>query len=288
MRIFVFIRNKHFLIRFLPYCVVCLVLLVAGECPLLPSAFERKTESEKEPEAFWQKKKMREWSVQDVQQLLYNSPWAKTGKITVSIKTLGNVIPESRVAVGMVRNMTVKSCCRTIELSVPNQNSEPETGNLSDAGEKGVAESSRDWTFSTRVLWFSSLSLRRAILRQREIQGVSMEHASAALAPSNDIVLALSGTFLNLLKGISLSEFKKIAYLKSAKGPKQKLVPVDYVPAQSGGDPMAFLIFPKNLEGKPVFQPEDGSVTLIMEGPDFRLECQFPLTAMRVDGKLDW
>lgn len=286
--IFIFIRNKQLLNWFRVWCLLGFSFLVAGEFASTPWAFEGPGSPDQESEAFWQNKKMKDWSAQQVQQFLLDSPWAKTGKITVPAKTVGNIVPESLAAVGRVKSMNAENCCRTIELSIPDQSNEPEISNFPDAPAKGFAESSRVRTFSTRVIWFSSISVRRAILRQREIQGTSMGQASAALAPSNDIVLALSGTFLNLQEGISLGALKKSAYLKSAKGSKQKLVPVDYIPPQPLGDPMAFLIFPKNLEGKPVFQPEDGPVTFMMEGPDFKLECEFLLTAMRVDGKLDW
>jgi hypothetical protein len=120
------------------------------------------------------------------------------------------------------------------------------------------------------------------------MQGMPIEQVQMALAPSNDIVLAISGTFLKLLEGLAPDEVRKISLIRISKGTKRKISPADYIPALPDVDPLAFLIFPKTLEDKPVLSREDGVVTFSMEGVDFKLECQFPLEPMVVDGKLDW
>lgn len=115
-----------------------------------------------------------------------------------------------------------------------------------------------------------------------------MQQAEAALAPSSDIVLALSGSFLKLLEGMSSNEVQTISLLRTARGAKQKLLPAEYIPANADADPMAFLIFPKTLQGKPIFSLGDGPVMFSLKGIDFELECQFLLEPMVVDGNLDW
>lgn len=286
---FIFIRNKQFLGWFLRSFLICILLNLASEFRREHLAFEGQKAEGKESAAFWSKKKTKEWSALEVQQFLHDSPWAKSGMITVPVKTVGNSGPgESQAVVGAVQRLTVETCCRTIELAASGQHEDPATLNSPDGRAKGATESSQAWTFSTRVLWFSSFNVRRAMLRQREIQGISMEQAAAALAPSNDIVLALTGSFLKLLEGLPLDEVKKASFIKAAKGSKRKLPPTDYIPAQPDADPMAFLIFPKLLGGKPTFTLEDGPVTFAVEGADFKLECQFPLDSMMVKGKLDW
>ncbi len=286
---FIFVRNKQLLYWFSRSCLFCLLLHMAGQFRPAHRASEKTAAGGKESVAFWQEKKTKEWSALEVQQFLHDSPWAKTGTITVQVKPVGNSGPgETRAVLGAVRGMTVETCCRTIELASAGQHEDPATLNSPDGRAKGATESSQAWTLTTRVLWFSSFSVRRAMIRQREIQGISMEQAAAALAPSNDIVLALSGSFTQLLKGLPLDEIKKASFIKAAKGSKRKLPPTDYIPAQPDADPTAFIIFPKLMEGKPVFTLEDGPVTFSLEGADFKLECQFALSSMVVEGKLDW
>jgi hypothetical protein len=286
---FIFDCNKQIFCDILCSFILCNLLGLCENQNLELQASEKLANAGKGSPFFWTKKKTAEWTASEVELFLRDSPWAKTGTITVQVKPVGNSGPgETRAVLGAVRGMTVETCCRTIELASAGQHEDPATLNSPDGRAKGATESSQAWTLTTRVLWFSSFSVRRAMIRQREIQGISMEQAAAALAPSNDIVLALSGSFTQLLKGLPLDEIKKASFIKAAKGSKRKLPPTDYIPAQPDADPTAFIIFPKLMEGKPVFTLEDGPVTFSLEGADFKLECQFALSSMVVEGKLDW
>jgi len=283
-----FSRNKQTYVLIIGICFAWFALNFPGEKGGWVLAAEKK-DAGKKSTPFWQKKGIQEWSPQEVQLFLQDSPWAKTERIAISIKNAGDAAPsQSPHVVGAVQMMKIESCCRTFEVPMAGSNADSATNSPGGNSLDSSKESSRTWSFSARVFWISSVSIRRAMIRQRQLQGVPMEHSEAALAPSSDFVLALSGSFLKLLEGLPSSEVKKISFIKAARGKKRKLSPAEYIPAQPDAEPMAFLIFPKTLEGKPVFSREDGIVTFSMNGIDFKLDCQFPLEQMVVDGKLDW
>jgi hypothetical protein len=285
----VFSFNKQLVYWFVELSLICNVLVPLGENRARLLASEKQGAPGKESTAFWQNKQAKEWSPQELQLFLQDSPWAKTEKIIVPVKSRGNPTPpQSTPVVGAIQMIRVETCCRTFEVPIAGQTAESTNSNLSGDTSNTSTETSGAWTFSARVLWFSSVSIRRALVRQRQMQGMPMEQVQMALAPSNDIVLAISGTFLKLLEGLPLADVRKISSIRTTKGMKRKLSPTEYIPAQPNADPMAFLIFPKTLEDKPVFSLEDGTVMFSMEGIDFKLECQFPLEPMVVDGKLDW
>jgi hypothetical protein len=235
---------------------------------------------------FWQAKRVNDWSPQELQLFLQDSPWAKTRKIEVAIENMANPAASQSAAVpGAVQMTTFSSCCRTFEVPMAGSNSETADGSRTS---DSAREPNRTWTFGARFYWFSSVSIRRAILRQRQLQGIPMEQADAALAPSNDLILAISGSVLKLLEGLPLNEVKKISVLKATRGNRNQLAPAEYIPAQGDGDPMAFLIFPKTVAGKPSFSLKDEAVVFAMKGSDFSVECQFQLEPMVINGKLDW
>ncbi len=238
---------------------------------------------------FWQEKEIKDWSSREVQLFLEDSPWAKAERITVTImKKAGPTGAQPPAVFGAIRTMRIETCCRTFEVPVAGGQ-----GNSADSTERSgsfgsVGQSGTTYTFVARVLWFSSVSIRRAILRQRELQGTPMAASESALAPSSDFVLALSGSFLKLLEGLPPEEIKAITSLRAARGTRLRLSPSDYVPALPDASPMAFLIFPKTSEDSASISPEDGPVTLAMKGADFELKCTFPLDPMMIDGKVDW
>jgi hypothetical protein len=280
--------NEHKYIWLSGICFAWLALNLSGVKSGWVSAAEKQN-VEKKSAMFWKEKGIEDWSPREVQLFLQDSPWAKTQRVTISIKnTADPTMTLSPPVVGAVQMMKFESCCRTFEVPMAGSNSDSANSSHLGSWPNSAKESSRTWTFSARVLWFSSVSLRRAMIRQRELQGVPLVQSEAALAPSSDLVLALSGPFLKLLEGLPPDEVKSISVLKAARGTERELSPAEYIPPKTDADPMAFLIFPKTLEGKPVFSREDGPVTFSMKGIDFKLECQFPLEPMVVDGKLDW
>jgi hypothetical protein len=252
------------------------------------SASEREDGGRK-PALFRQEKEIREWGPREVQMFLEDSPWSKNVRIAVSARrTEGAAPPQSPPVVGAVKTMRIESCCRTLEVPAAGGGAEPGPAPEESSALDPSKEPVRTYVFSARVLWFSSVRMRRALVRQRQMQGMPVEQAETAVAPSNEFIIALSGSFLKLLEGLSTGEIKAITFLRGARGAKTRLSPSDYVPAQPDAGPMAFLIFPKTIEDKPVFSFEDGPLTFSMRGADFELECRFPLEPMRIDGKVDW
>jgi hypothetical protein len=240
---------------------------------------------EKKPGAFWQEKEVDKWSPREILFFLQDSPWAKTVRIDVSIKTPSDAAASpSAPVVGAIQMRKIESCCRTFEVPVGGSSADAMGG-----VQPGLSnEPGRVWSFSATVTWMSSVIVRRAVIRQRQLRGLPMEQAEAALGPSSDFVLALSGSFLKLLEGVPADEVKSRSLMRAIRGTNRRIAAGEYIPAQLNADSMAFLIFPKTLDGKPAFSREDEALTFSMGGVDFRLECRFPLEPMLVDGKLDW
>jgi hypothetical protein len=237
---------------------------------------------------FWTDKPYSEWSPAEVIRLLGNSPWARTVNVAISVKTQVDPASSSPEVVAPVRRIQHQTCCRTIE-KIEAGPSSSDSNSQNSINEVGIPSSTeREIVFPARLVWLSSNTIRRAMLRQRALQGAPMAGGTEALAPSSEFVIAISGQFLRLLEGIKPEELKGKTFLTARKGSKKRLPVGEYIPPQGGEDPMAFLIFPKNVDQKPVFTKEDGELELAMTGPDFKLESRFPLEPMLVRGVLDW
>jgi hypothetical protein len=285
---FVFDRTKQAFTFALGGCLAWFAPDFAGQAGGWVTAIEERDAGQRSS-PFWQKKGVQEWSIEEVRLFLQDSPWAKTERISISVKSVLDATElQTAPVAGAVRMMKFESCCRTFEVPMAGSNADSATASTGGKPLDFSKESSRTWSFSATVQWFSAVSIRRAIIRQRQLQGIPMEQPEAALAPSSDFVLALSGSFLKLLEGLPSEEVKAISFIQTAGRTKKKLSPVEFIPSKPDADPMAFLIFPKTLEGKPALSAEDRSVTFYVKGIDFELECRFPLELMVVDGKLDW
>ncbi len=269
-------------------CLACCALAFPAENSGRVPAAQRQGEGKKAL-PFWQEKGITEWSPQEVLLFLQDSPWAKTERISIPVRNAADPLAlQSPSVAGAPRMMKIETCCRTFEVPVAGSNSESVI-DPPGAGRPDISTgSSRTWIFSARLFWISSVSIRRALIRQRQLAGIPAQLSEAALAPSSELVLALSGSFLKLLESLPPDEVRTISLLRSARGTKRRLASTEYIPAQPDGDSMAFLIFPKTVEGKPVYSLEDGPVVFSMTGTDFKLESQFALEPMMVDGKLDW
>jgi hypothetical protein len=256
-------------------CCLVSVLFLAPE--------EKTNASEKKDKAFWHSKATKDWTAEEIQLFFRESPWAKTEKIVISIKNSAD--PGTAPTVAGAKVMRFESCCRSFEVPASEANADAAASSQTQGSQDYSQGLGQTFAFAARISWFSSVTFRKAMLRRRELQGAPVESASA-LAPSNEYVLALSGSFLKLLEGLPQDGVRTSASLRSSRG--TRVVPSEYIAAQPDADPMAFLIFPKAVDGKPTFTRQDGTLTFGMKGMDFSLECEFPLQPMMVDGTLDW
>jgi hypothetical protein len=119
----------------------------------------RDSVSEKKAAPFWQKKPVGDWTPQEVQLFLRDSPWAKSEKVQVTVRSTGDpAASQSAPVVGAPQVMRFESCCRSFEIPVGGSNAEPAAGPEGASPPDFSKGAVRTWTFTARVFWFSSIT----------------------------------------------------------------------------------------------------------------------------------
>ncbi len=209
-------------------------------------------------EDFWVKKPYTDWSKQEVERLLKNSPWAQGASLT------------------------------QVNMMLANQESVNSTPTLSSTdAATNAATTGRDNThINYTAMLASALPIRQALVRQQLIannvsamppdqQRALMEKAEQFLsAPVNDVVLVhvLYGSnnqqFDRMLAGFwqhqSLDTLKNSTVLIGANG---KRVPPNGFQASPGAGRDFELSFPRTVDGEPILTANDKVLALEFRAP---------------------
>lgn len=154
---------------------------------------------------------------------------------------------------------------------------------------------------SLTVLWWSSVTVRQAIVRQQELRGArDQQQAGRFLSRQpEDYVIAVyrpdvirlytQGSLrqLAMLEEFTEEELNKSAYLKMKTGKKQ-VSPVRVRYIREGPNLMQVEVyFPRQLEGAPVIGVDETEVEFGYQSSIGRISSSFNLRKMVRDGKPD-
>ncbi len=195
----------------------------------------------------WQDKPYTEWSREEVRRILSDSPWVRP--------------------VSIARHMTGKR--------------------PSDVG-PGVTTPIETWAnWSLAVQWRSSLTVRQALVRQRQLEGRhDEEEAGRFLAeqPSDYVVMVFAPG--DLFKDLDEDSIRASAQLEL--GDKKHRMPAATARlVEAWPTAVVAFHFPREADGKPVINEQTRKVRFSCQSKDGRVSATFDLRKMVRDGNPD-
>jgi hypothetical protein len=206
----------------------------------------------------WETKPSSQWTLDDVQIVLSDSPWARTH---------GDF--------GGVRQFIMPETYSPLTFS----------GLMEHQDEPNY----EDVPYS--VLWLSSRTIREALLRLQDIKGyrVGPPHMQLTTAPMPEIVIAITGSDLEALDAIKPAEALRCATLDFQGGPKLNASMAKLFPGPKKKISQAWFYFPRQVKGEPVITPEAHRVAFLFFKRGHRpLKASFDPREMTRDGKPDF
>jgi hypothetical protein len=223
----------------------------------------------------WKTKPFDQWTDKDVQEILQNSPWAKPGIQPQGPWDPDGVLPSSTA--GATPGGSPDGA-RAGGAATP---STPEAIQKADAAATVHA--------SYSVFWWSSRTLREALMRRAVLKGSTTEaEAEKTLANTPDqYVLLVQGTNMQIFQHQGEQAFEKNAYLQMKKT-KQKVYPakVAFFKASDGTTVTGavFYFAKKDANGEPTIAPDEKLVDFYVQMGDLKLLTNFDTRKM-VDSK---
>ena len=223
----------------------------------------------------WKEKSYREWTADDVQALLTDSPWAqKVKSYKMGTRVIVNQEPSSATTVLAMNPRTGKLEPKTvIVIPKPTEETIP------------VVLESHEF----ELLWFSALTVRQGIVRRRVLAGnLTEEEGERLLASGPDhYVIVLAGPGVYSLSTVPEKEFRSAA-LQTLRG--KKIIPVDrYYRGleESGALTQVLFYFPREWNGAATLEPGESRVTFLLDTQAGRIEAKFNLKQMARGGAPD-
>ena len=219
-------------------------------------------------EEFWQKEVYKDWSKQEVEKILTDSPWARTVELqTASMSQHAGVLREAGGA--------------------PRAHSGDVTrtggGRAVYAGDISSKDLQATPRAKIRLRWLSALPVRQAIARKMfgDEVAASARAAKMILAEQKQYVLGVTGVPESQV-GADFERLKKSVTMK-VKG-KRRLAPI-HVERVSGEEEI-YVFFPKAEHGGPDLSVDDGFVEVELKLKTGRIRSRFDLGDMQYYGKL--
>ncbi len=210
----------------------------------------------------WKAKPYKEWSAEDIQKIMSDSPWARPVSVTASWR------PSSASAItptiGQERGPT---------------GARP-TGDTSGSADPGNAQNQASFV----VRWQSSLTLRQALVRSAELRGTPAEKAEQMLgAQPESYVIDVWGQDMTPFTKTDEMALKQKTYLL-VKKTKQKLTPdrVEFRRMPNGQKVLDILFyFAKNsANGEATIPGDEKQLEFACETPVTRIKATFDLAKM--------
>ncbi|HTV60912.1 MAG TPA: hypothetical protein VMJ93_18710 [Verrucomicrobiae bacterium] len=199
----------------------------------------------------WKNKPADQWTEQDINDILLNSPWSKP-----NLQVAGAWHPSG---------MTEESGNPTMPGGSSDM-SHVSAGATSDANgglEKQDAAAARQATYS--IFWWSSRTIRAASMRRAVLKGTMTQadmDKDIAVVP-DDIMILVQGSNMQLFQHRGEQAFEKEAYLEIKKS-KEKVYPskVNFLkPGDGQSVTGAIFFFPrKGANGEPTVSPDEKEV----------------------------
>jgi hypothetical protein len=216
----------------------------------------------------WKLKAYTEWSAQDVDRILSNSPWARS----VGGASGGNT--------------------KVTESTAPEVNRKGETVHII-GDHKTETTTPTTYYRDYAVMWLSSRTIREALARKMQLEGNVSEDQARQLADHTSqyyVVVVSPGAYFFGDKPPEeiVKEAQTAAYLES-KQTKMKLAAnkVQFFTQAPLAGSLAFY-FPKtDANGAPTFSPDESEIQFSCAAPKEKIKAKFDLKQMVRDGKPD-
>ena len=227
------------------------------------------------PKDFWEEKPFTQWTEQEAMNLISNSPWARP------LSVLGSIL-------GARQTVTNRSS------ELPNV-ATPETRRSSEEAMSTGTAMGENAGFGPNdpvpvyVRWLSSVRMRQALDRLGRFRVKAPDSAAIRLSerPMEDYQIAVIAPIMGTFNDLSLGDFKPKTFLTSRKDKSKKIPLESYTAPRNRSDGVALFSFPRLLDGKPAFGPEDQEVEFSAQGGKIALKASFKLAKMMADGKPD-
>ena len=211
------------------------------------------------PADLWNTKPVREWTREETQQFLLDSPW--THRVVVRGSLLDTSAPGD----------TVGERSDLGEASAAAQREERSSVDVPISGHTGAPY---------LIEWRSAKIFRRAGVHLTALQSQTKE-VDAEPVPLALYVLSLEGPNLRVFDGVTEAELKTSAYLRPKRA-KAKVEPAE-VRVQKGQDGRVIAVhfaFPRQMDGQPVISDQEKSVEFSCKAKELVLKTSFTLVKM--------
>ena len=215
---------------------------------------------------FWESKPFTEWTEEEAMKMLADSPWTRT--VSVLAGTLGlDKAPE------WPKDLP----------SLSSTGAGRQTSSL--VGMAGKISYGTTDLAPLYISWLSSGRIRQALGRLSQLRNQVPESEVKKLLgqPIGDYQIAIFGPLTNSFNEVSLGDLKQKTFLSSKKDKSKRIPLKSYTPPKDHSDSMAVFSFERQLNGKPVFGPEDQEIEFDAQGKKIFLKTSFKLAKM-VDG----
>jgi hypothetical protein len=208
---------------------------------------------------FWESKAYQQWNEQEAMAMLANSPWTRP-----------TVLPGNYGGIATPRVAT---------LGGTNSG-----GDLAKSQGFGGSDS-----VPLYIRWFSSTKVREAMCRMTQLRGALTEEQAAQFLkqPMPDYVIGISSPGIEPFNQLTFDTVKSATFLLSKKDKSKKIELKSYVPPKDRQDNFAVYMFPKSIDGKPTVELADDEIIFVTQVGKSKIQVNFKLTRMMVDGNLD-
>lgn len=233
----------------------------------------------------WQAKPYTEWTESEALKVLQDSPWSRTAFVQLRSGGVPAAIPSEDVS-GDVSGRQHSTCCNTLGSEGGVDRTIAPVGGPVSAG--GPVTGVRVIYF--RVLCFSSVRIRQALTRLKQLDGVAPDPQAveSLQGPLDDIVIAVAGPHVGAFERAAVDDLRRSTSLRSKKGSGAALELKDFVSPAARQDGMALFVFPRIVNGQPAFDLTDRQVEFTTGEGAFKIQVSFKLEKMAVAGTLDF
>ena len=205
---------------------------------------------------FWEKKPYTQWTKEEVQELFFNSPWAKKVRYT----------PPHLAIIERYRSHRIGAKDR--RENIPN-------GRLY-----------KEQIY--HISWISALPWKQARVRYAQLMGQPLDVIQVERflnAPERYIRIIIATNNPEIFLTTKKAEITMETYLQTELRGRFRLL--QYIPPTKENMMPPLFIFPREEDGTPLITLEDEEVTFFTRFNNVTLKCKFKLKDMVVNGKLE-
>lgn len=245
----------------------------------------------------WQKKPFQEWTREEARKVLRKSPWGKSHLFVIPRGDgYERDVQRDRAAWPGLDPQGPPDPTRSgdLEQRQSSRSDDPldnprNSITLGESPGNGGGGSLRRAAERYRVFWYSSLRVRQAIGRLRQLRGLDLREQMQALHGQSrrHHIIGVAGSVSRFYRRATLEEIQGKTFLLSGKRKPKKIDPVQFVGPETLRFPMALFLFPRVTEAGRTLELRDGEARFISRQGPLKVKTSFKLKKMKTDGKLD-